>query len=43
MGVSTRITRRNYSDYTIKEVFDVFKREKLAYGIHIITYNNALW
>ena len=27
MGVSTRITRRNYSDYTIEEVFDVFKRE----------------
>lgn len=33
MGVSTRITRRSYSDYTIEEVFDIFKREKLAYGI----------
>ena len=33
MGVSTRITRRSYSDYTIEEVFDVFKREKLAYGM----------
>ena len=40
MGVSTRITRRNYSDYTIEEVFDVFKREKLAYGITQDTITN---
>lgn len=45
MGVSTRITRRSYSDYTIEEVFDIFKREKLAYGIAedtIINYADSL-
>lgn len=40
MGVSTKITRRNYSDYTVEEVFDIFKREKIAYGTTEDTIRN---
>ena len=31
MGVSKRMKRKNYADFTIWEVFDLFKTEKLAY------------
>lgn len=32
MGVSKRIKKRNVTEFTIWEVFEIFKREKLAYG-----------
>lgn len=40
MGVSKRMKRKNYADFTIWEVFDLFKTEKLAYGMTEKTINN---
>lgn len=40
MGVSKKIKRKSYTDFTIEEVFDLFRTEKLAYGITEKTINN---
>lgn len=40
MGVCKKIKRKSYTDFTVSEVFDLFKTEKIAYGITEKTINN---
>lgn len=40
MGVSRKIKRKSFTDFTVDEVFDLFKTEKIAYGIAEKTIRN---
>ena len=40
MGVSRKIKRKSFRDFTVDEVFDLFKTEKIAYGIAEKTIRN---
>lgn len=40
MGVKKTIKKREQTEYGIEEVFEIFRREKLAYGIAIPTVQN---
>lgn len=45
MGVNKRIKRKEQTDFTLLETFEIFKSEKIAYGITNITiqgYNESL-
>lgn len=45
MGVSKRIKRKSYTDFTVEEVFELFRTEKIAYGVSektIENYNESL-
>ena len=40
MGVKRIVKKKDIVDYSIEEVFEIFKTEKLAYGIQTITIRN---
>lgn len=40
MGVKRIVKKKDIVDYSIEEVFEIFKTEKLAYGIQPITIRN---